>query len=1131
MSLHQEVTRRRAALTPEQQELLRMRLRREVASTQPILTIQPRPEKASAPVALTQQRVWFLEQLEPGSTAYHIPMALRVRGAINLALLQRSLDEIVRRHEALRTTFESRDGQPIQCIAEQIPVPITLAEALDLSPKEKTQRVAHFIQQEAQTPFDLVTGPLLRVSVLRLAPQEHIIVIVLHHIIADFWSVSLFFEELITLYKTYGMGQPSPLPELPVQYADYAYWQRTLLPDDVLEQSFDYWREQLAGAPSAVSLLPDLPVQMPPGYRGATHFFTIAFEMKERLRMVSQREGVTSFMMLLAALQVTLARYSGEQDLIIGSSSANRVVPEVEKLIGFFANTLVFRADLTDNPTIHELLQRTRKMTLDGQKHQNVPFERALPPERDLNRNPLFQVMLVMQNSAMTTASVSDVTFEGVEVERDDAKFGLLLNAQELAQEFACYIEYNADLFSARLVAQFQEHLFRVLNAFCTQPEAHIQEIALLTPKEEKALINLGNAPRQDFPHTFCLHELVMQQARRTPTAIAIQDGERTFTYQEFDRQANRLAHQLRERGVGPDVLVGLCMERSAEQMLGLLAILKAGGAYVPLDPNLPAERLHYQIEDATLALVLTDATSDERIENMGCAHLCLPRWDVQSEAGETEGPESGVRSEHLAYVIYTSGSTGKPKGVLVNHRNVVNHCSAISKHYQISSEDRTLHFSSLSFDTAVEELFPTWISGARLVLRPIVLPSSFDQFHAWIEQYQISVLDLPTAYWHVWVQELARHPQPLPATLRLVIIGGEKAEEVRWHQWHEIVGEQVHLSNTYGPTETTVTATFYDACAEESGALPIGRPLSNVRSYVLDDRQRLVPLGVSGELYIGGEGVARGYLGRAELTAARFVSDPWNAEVDRKMYRTGDRVYQRADGALVYVGRVDEQVKIRGFRVELGEIEQALRNQPGIQEAVVLLREDLPGFPQLVAYIQPEVDMQLDILSIRQNLSTFLPDYMLPSACVTMEAFPLTISNKIDRKALPAVDPNPDMDAETFVAPESEVEEVLVDIWHGVLQKERIGTQHNFFHLGGHSLLATQLLARVYEAFEIELSLRQFFDQPTIAGMAELLLQDSETREQVETTAHLLLSIANLSEDEVEALLAEEEASDDYHL
>lgn len=1125
MSLQQEVTRRRSALTPEQQELLRLRLRREVVSTQPVLTIQPRPEKASAPVSLTQQRVWFLEQLEPGSTAYHIPLALCVRGPISVPLLQRSLDEIVRRHESLRTTFGSYDGQPVQHIAEHLEVTIALTASLALSSEQREPHVTRFIQQEAQAPFDLAHGPLVRVSMLRLASDEHIVVIVLHHIIADFWSVSLFFEELMTLYRAYSLGQSSPLAALPVQYADYAYWQRTLLPDDVLEQSFDYWRQQLTGAPTAVSLLPDLPVPTAPSYRGATHFFTIAFDMKERLRVTGQREGVTSFMILLAALQVTLARYSGEQDLMIGSSSANRVVPEVEKLIGFFANTLVFRGDLTDNPTIHELLQRTRKITLDGQKHQNVPFERALPPERDLHRNPLFQVMFVMQNIAMTTARVSDISFEGIEVERDDAKFDMLLNAQELAKEFACYIEYNADLFSSHLITQFQEHFFRVLNAFCESPETRIQEIALLTPEGELALVHLGSAPRQDFPRTACLHELVAQQARRTPDAIALQDGERVFTYQEFEQQANRLAHLLRERGVEPNVLVGLCLERSAEQMLGLLAILKAGGAYVPLDPHMPTERLHYQVKDAGLTLVLTDATSDQRLASAGCSRLCLPRWDEQAGVGEVTAPESGVSSEHLAYVIYTSGSTGKPKGVLVKHRNVVNFCYAFIEQYRINNEDRVLHFSSLSFDAAVEEIFPSWLSGARLVLRPVDLPSSFDQFHAWLEQYKISVLDLPTAYWHIWVQELARHPRPLPETMRLLIIGGEKAEKERWRQWGEIVGKRVQLSNTYGPTETTVTATFYDARDGEIGALPIGRPLNNIRGYVLDDRQRPMPLGVSGELYIGGEGVALGYLAGPELTAERFMPDPWSEEEGGRMYRTGDRVYLREDGELIYVGRVDEQVKIRGFRVELGEIEQALRGQVGIQEAVVLLREDQPGLQQLVAYIVPEADIPLNFLRMRQALSEFLPEHMLPSSCAVMEAFPLTVSGKIDRKALPAANISLDAETEAFVAPASEVEEVLADIWRGVLHKEQIGTQHNFFNQGGHSLLATQLLARVFEAFDLELSLRQFFDKPTIAGMSEFLLQDSETREQVKMTAHLLLSIANLSEDEVEALLSEGES------
>lgn len=1120
MSLQQEAIKRRSALTPEQQELLKKRLRREAVPSQPVLTIQPRPERAYAPVSLTQQRVWFLEQLEPGSSAYLIPLALRVRGAINLEVLQASLDEIIRRHESLRTTFVSQDGQPMQQIAEQLQVTIGLTEVSETSAEEREQAVQAFLQRETQQPFDLTSGPLLRVCLLRLSPEEHILAIVLHHIIADFWSVSLFFEELIAFYQAHALGGASPLPPLPVQYGDYAHWQRTQLPAEALEQSSAYWQQQLADAPSAVSLPSDLPISVSPTYRGATHLFTIEAALKERLRQAAQREGVTFFMLLLAALQVTLARYNGTNDLIIGSSSANRVVPEVEKLIGFFANTLVFRGDLSDNPTIHELLQRTRKLTLDGQKHQNVPFERALPPERDLNHNPLFQVMLVLQNIAMATANFADVTFEGIEVERKDAKFDLLVNVQELAQEFVCYIEYNADLFSPRLIAQFQTHFVRVLAAFCERADTLIQEIALLTPEEELALIQVNTAPRVAFPETSCLHDLIAQQARQTPEAIAIQDGERTFTYQNFDRQANHLARRLRKRGVGPDVLVGLCLERSAEQLLGLLAILKAGGAYVPLDPQLPAERLRYQIKDAALALVLTSAASDERLADMDCERFCVPRWDEQAEPGDEEAPQSGVEAENLAYVIYTSGSTGRPKGVQVTHRNVVNLSYVCNEQYHIQATDRMLHFSSLSFDAAAEELFPTWLHGARLVLRPAELSSSFEQFHAWLAAQQISIVDLPTAYWHIWAQELARHPLPLPPALRLVIIGGEKAEEERWRQWREAVGEQVQVYNTYGPTETTVTATAYQARGEDRGGLPIGRPFGNGRAYVLDEQLRPVPLGVCGELYVGGAGVTRGYLGREELTAGRFVPDPWSEEPTRRMYRTGDRVCLREDGELLYRGRVDEQVKIRGFRVELGEIEQALRGQAGIQEAIVLLREDQPGFAQLVAYLVPQPGATLDLLHIRQELSEFLPDYMLPSACVLLEQFPLTVSGKLDRKALPSPDARFDRESEPFVAPESDLEKVLAEIWSGVLNKEEIGLHHNFFNLGGHSLLATQLLARVYDAFEIECSLRQFFDKPTIAGMAEILLQQSETREQVETTARLLLSIAELSEDEVEALL-----------
>jgi amino acid adenylation domain-containing protein len=1126
MSLQQELAKRRAALTPEQKALLKSRMRNETVFTQPILTIPPRPEQENAPVSLTQQRVWFLEQLEPGSGAYHIPLALRIRGAISQQILQACLDEIVRRHEALRTTFEQRDGQPIQRISPTQSIEIALSELPESPVQDLAVHVENFVQSETQQPFDLASGPLLRVSLLRLSEQEHILVMVLHHIIADFWSVNIFFEELITLYKAYGLGLPSPLEPLPVQYADYAYWQRNLLPEDVLEKSLEYWREQLEEAPTAVSLPPDLPGTATSSYRGATHFFTLPMTFKENLRAACQREAVTNFMALLAALQVTLARYNGVTDVIVGSSGANRTVPEVEKLIGFFANTLIFRSALTDNPTIHELLQRTRKITLDGQKHQNVLFERTLPPERDLQHNPLFQVMLVLQNSAITTASFEGVTFEGIEIEREDAKFDILLNVQELPHELICYIEYNADLFSAQFIAQFQKHYLTVLDCFCERPETTVQDIIILTPEEREQQIQSWNQTEQDYPTTRLLHELFTEQAMRIPNAVALQDNSRKLTYRELDQQTNQIAHSLQRRGVGPEVLVGLCLERSLEQMIGLLAILKAGGTYVPLDPTLPADRIEAILLDGHIELILSTQKNLEHLKRKEQVWLNLEEstwWKAESQLT----PVGQKNAKQLAYVIFTSGSTGRPKGVLITHSNVVNHCMAIMKRYAITNADHILQFSSLSFDAAVEEIFPSWLSGATLVLRPAELPTSFEQFHIWLEEQQISIVDLPTAYWHVWTQELARHPLPLPASLRLVIIGGEKADGERWRQWEEQVGDQVVLSNTYGPTETTVTALAYDVPTkltpeEKIGVLPIGNPLSNVHSYILDERQEVVPLGVRGELYVGGAGVSRGYLGQARITGERFVPDPFCAEEGQRMYRTGDRVYRRRDGEIVYVERLDQQVKLRGFRIELEEIEQALRGQSEIQETVVLLREDLPGHPQLVAYLLPQNDSILSLPEVQKQLRNVLPEYMLPSAYMIVAAFPLTISGKINRKALPAVELNPLADIEDYVAPTTELEEVLADIWRGVLNQERIGIHHNFFALGGHSLLATQLLARVYEAFEVELPLRPFFDKPTIVGIAEMLLQDEETRESVETTAHLLLSIANLSEDEVDAMLQE---------
>lgn len=1119
MAAINDLAQRRTALSESKQALIEMRLKRKGQTDQRSTSLPKRPADAVVPASFVQQRLWFLDQLEPDSATLNIPIALRIHGNLRVSIMEQSLSEIVRRHETLRTTFPEIDGKPIQRIHDPWPVSLPVIDLRTYSEQEREQEAYHRATQEAQLAFDLASEPLLRGRVFQLAENEYLLVIILHHIITDGWSMGIFAQELIEHYQAYLTGKPLSLPPLPVQYADYVYWQQQALQGKELEQQLDYWRKQLADLPEPLELPTDRPRPAVQTFRGATYHFTLPRELAERLRAVSQQMGTTLFMTVLAAFQALLARYTGQEDMLIGTSIANRTRPELEQIIGFFANTLVLRTSLTGNPTFRELCMRVKDVALEAYAHQEVPFEQAV------GRIPPMRVMFVLQNAPQAAVSIEGLTFEPIVLETGGSKFDLLFNLED-REDMACSFEYNADLFDVTTIERTQQHLQQFLTEALAHPDRRLSDIQFLSPTELQYLLVEWNETHDSLPLTTLHHQFELQ-AERTPQALAIDDGERTCTYKSLHQQANQLAYYLRSLGVGADILVGLYLDRSLEQMLAVLGILKAGGAYVPLDSAFSGERFHWILQDAQVGIVITTSAFRQQLSEYNGVIVYLDELQSQLTGQPITTPRVETLPEHLAYVIYTSGSTGRPKGVQVTHRSVVNHALSIAKHYHLQSSDRVLQFASLSFDTAAEEIYPTWFSGATLVLRPPELPTSTAQWHQWLEQMHISVMEMPTAYWHQWTMNLAQETQAFPSHIRLVLVGGEQVLPDCYRQWLHHVGMQVQWSNTYGPTETTVTSLIYDAVSEDNtdtnAKAPIGRPISNTQAYVFDAYLRPVPVGVVGELYLGGTGLARGYQQRPDLTAERFLPHPYAAQPGERLYRTGDLVRYLPDGNLEFLGRSDTQVKVRGYRIELAEITSVLYQHPAIQECVVVVREDQPGDKRLIAYIVTRDtgnSQPLDLHTIRAFLKERLPEYMLPNAFVTLSSLPTTTSGKINVRALPAPDTQGPLSPQEIVSPRNPVEEVLVDVWASVLNLPEVSIDDNFFDIGGHSLLATQLVARVQQIFTLDIPLRRLFEAPTVARFASVLLQDNDEAERILTTAQLLLSVAELSEEEVELML-----------
>jgi amino acid adenylation domain-containing protein len=1048
--------------------------------------VVPAGRTGPLPLSFAQERLWFLDRLEPGSATYNIPAALRLTGALDVAALERALSEIVRRHESLRTTFAQADDAPVQVVAPFGGFALPVEDLSALGEVDREAAVRQRAGDEARRGFDLAAGPLFRAALLRLGGEDHVLLISMHHIVSDGWSMGVLYRELSALYAAYRDGGESPLPELAVQYADYAVWQREQLAGEALDRQLAYWRERLVGASELLELPIDRPRPPVQTYRGATVPVELSGELLERLQALGRSEGATLYMTLLGAFQVLLAKYSGSEDVVVGSPIAGRTRGEVEGLIGFFINTLVLRTDLGGDPSFRETLRRVREATLGAYEHQEVPFEKLvaeLQPERSLSHAPLFQVMFTLQEPGDGGSALAGLKSGGVGAAMEIAKFDLSLTLAATPQGLRGGLNYSTDLFERGTIERMLGHLERVLEQVADDADARLSDLELLGQAERALVLEASNPMGAAVPADLCLHQLFEAQADRTPGAVAVVFEGAELTYAALDARANRLAHHLRALGVGLEVRVGICLQRSLEMVAGVLAVLKAGGAYVPMDPGYPPERLAYMLADAGTSLLLTQEGLRPALPPQpGVQVVSMDGEWARTAAERTDRIEGGAGPRSLAYVIYTSGSTGRPKGVAVEHGAAAAHLAGFARELEIGAADRVLHFASFGFDVAVEQLFLPLLAGAALVLRGAELWPP-EEWPARVREAKVTVANLPPAYWREVVATAGGSALP---ELRLLIVGAEAMPTEAVGRWRASVESPARLVNAYGPTEAVITATAFplpgDYPGESAGpVVPIGRPLAGRAAFVLDGTARPVPVGVPGELYVGGAQVARGYLGRPALTAERFVPDPFG-EPGARLYRTGDRVRWSARGELEFLGRTDAQVKVRGFRIEPGEIEGVLRRIEGVADCVVVAREDAPGETRLVAYVVGDAEAGV----LREHLRRELPEYMVPAAFVPLERLPLTPNGKLDRKALPA--PEYAADADRYVEPRTEAERKVAAVWAAVLGVERVGAHDRFFDLGGHSLLLVRVQARLREAFGQPVPITHLFRYLTVSALAEAL-------------------------------------------
>ncbi|MCL1471379.1 non-ribosomal peptide synthetase [Argonema antarcticum] len=1099
----QQILARRYQLSPSKQALLAKRLRGEIQSDSPINLIPRRDLNNPAPLSFPQQRLWLLQQIDRDNSAYNEQGAIELKGELNVAALESSLNEIIERHESLRTTFKMMEGQPVQIISQSLTIKLPIVNLSDLPLSEQNNQIQQLTLEQSQSPFDLSQGPLLRWMLLQIGQQDYVLLVTMHHIIYDGWSYGVLMRELAALYEAFSNSKSSPLSELPIQYGDFALWQQQSLKGEVIETQIAYWKQQLGNAPPVLQLPADYPRPAVQTFRGARKTFSIMAELTKALKALSQNEDATFFMTLLAAFKILLYRYTGIEDVAIGSPIANRNMSEIEQLIGCFVNTLVLRTDLSGNPTFRELLSRVSQVCVGAYAHCDVPFEKlveTLQPQRSLSYTPLFQVMFALQNTPMPALELSGLTVSSLDSDRGTAKFDLSLYIEERGEEFMATIEYNTDIFEAATIARTSEHFQQLLTAIVANPDRRVNELPLLTSSEKQQLLD-WNCTQTDYPKDACIHELFEAQVERTPDAVAVVFKDRQLTYRELNQQADRLADYLRELGVRSEVLVGICVERSLEMVVGLLGILKAGGAYVPLDPAYPQERLNFMLSDAQVSVLLTRETLIKELPalsaNVTPVVVYFDReWDTISNP-KSKTQNSNL-SDHLAYVLYTSGSTGTPKGVLGRHRSAVNRLNW--NPYPFEQGEICCQKTSLNFIDSVWEIFAPLLHGLRTVIIADEIVKDPYQLVQTLSQQQVTRLVLVPSLLRVLLETFPDLQSRLPK-LKYWVSSGETLSVELCQRFQERMPQSI-LINLYGSSEVSADVTWYDTSKNQSlSSIPIGRPISNMQVYVLDAHLQPVPIGVRGELCIGGDGLARGYLNRPELTAEKFIPNPFNSEDCAYLYRSGDIGRYRFNGEIEYLGRSDRQIKLRGFRIELGEIENVLNQHPAVKQAVVIQREDEVDNKRLVAYI---VSDNIN-LELRSFVAEKLPDYMVPSVVVQLEALPLTPNGKVDYRALPVPENRRDLKRD-YVMPQTEAERLIAEVWQEILQLEKVGINDNFFEIGGHSLLLVKVQAKLLEMFDRDISALDLFKYPSIKILAEYLTQkyDGEQPMFEEVNSHV---------------------------
>ena len=1084
---------RLAALSPEQREKLLRKLKAQKAKANKQVKQQIAIQENEAnefPLSPAQQRLWLAEQLLSGSPVYNVPCAFRIGGALDVSALERAIYTITERHASLRTRFASHQGEGLQIIDPEWQGEFVIDDLSGLDVSAREIAVVARLDAEAKRPFLMTDETFFRASLLKLESEDAILILNMHHIISDGWSLAILTSELSALYKAYTQQEESPLTALPVQYKDFAVWELEHTNSSSLQKQETYWQEQLSGELPVLELPISNKRPSIQAFNGELAQFAVDVQTGQKLKTFAQQAGVSLYMTCLAAYAVLLARYSGQEEIIIGSAVANRNRVEIENLIGFFVNMVPIRIDLSGNPSFRELVQRIRPLTLDAFDNQELHFDRMIDlvgDQIEQGSPPIFQTDFTFQNGPLEL-QLDGLTTSFLQQDTGTAKFDVSIDMWEDNNNLVGVVEYNKGLFNSEHIRQLVAHFKVLLQGIAANPESPIQYLPLLTASELKDISSWNGTVLPDYePAVF--NDRFAANVVANPDAIAVRFEDDTLTYQQLNDRANQLARKLQSLGAQPKQLVGICMPRSLELLVGIIGILKSGAGYVPIDPDYPVDRKAFMLEDANVVAVLTHSAVADQLPATEAASILLDaQWD-EIAGYDTHNLPTAVSPQDPAYVIYTSGSTGKPKGVVIAHQSVVSYAESAANVYEMDATSRVLQFSSISFDISVEEIFCTFVAGGTLVLRTDAMLDVLE-FAQRCDEWGITTLSLPTAFWHEFVLAL-KQSVAMPHAVKMVLIGGEKVQAERVADWLAVAGKSPRLLNTYGPTEGTVVATYadmseLDLIEGEPLDIHIGRPFRNVQTYVLSKYLQPVPVGVPGELHIGGIQVAKEYKNRPELTAKVFIANPFADDEAARLYKTGDLVQYRPDGNIDFIGRVDYQVKIRGFRVEPSGIELVLNQHTAVQESVVLAWAGGPAGKRLVSYVVLDDGFNTSEKDLQEYLNDKLPEYMVPSAFVILEAFPLTQNGKINRRALP--EPSEEQyrsNVAEFVAPQSETEQKLAEIWSKTLGVTQVGIHDNLFELGGNSLLIARMIARIKDETGEKLQLATFFEYPTVKELA----------------------------------------------